>query len=259
MNKIKIIFLLSLFAICGGCTTHTRFAGWLNTDGRVVAESSKCPKSDSLAILCRDDHTNSLNLWISPQKKEGAISSWRSDEFSVLAAFSTDALTDSSNIWFYIPLMNSTNFSNVDMYKNKNKVYLSFNSTKLGVDLIGAALTSPSGIRGIFRSPDEGRPVEIIARLLNDKDVIAKASYETVAGLTFLKISNYIEIPINIQRLQYNSDGENHDIAISSHIDEQQSRFFYLCYRCEPSVELVKAEVLIRPSIPSLNSTYTVD
>jgi hypothetical protein len=149
--RLALLLAIALGTLVG-CQSVGSFAGWAVTGASsLAAVRPACLVEEGKARICRGD-SNALQIAVSPQKRNQSLESWTRDQYLVQLTFTTNDKTGTGQPFMQFPLLQSTGISDVSLLKdqNQNKLIVSFLANSLGLDLLGASLTSPRGLSGVF-------------------------------------------------------------------------------------------------------------
>lgn len=170
----KMAGVLLLCIVLSGCQTVGSFEGWATLGADTLVQSvPACVVPEGSAVLCRDE-ANALGLAISPVKTRGTLESWTARQYKIqLRLQGPKTLTQ--NLRLLIPLLHSSEFGPVEVIEDagRGQVIISANASPIGLDLLGAALMSPTGVQGVLVASG-GQVFQLDARLARRDEAVGK-------------------------------------------------------------------------------------
>jgi len=231
------LFLSVALGALAGCQSVGSFAGWAVTGASSLATVRPvCQVEAGKAKICRGEN-NALQIAVSPQRRNGSLESWTHDQYRVHLTFTTsgNAVIGPPNM--QIPLLQSSGISHVSLFpdQEQNKIVVSFLANSLGLDLLGASLTSPRGLSGVFFLSDPTRVFEAEAQVFATGDATA------AVWLSKTKTHLYVQSKVESNQIIEFVLGDNSPAILE--LGPFEESWIRLCKLCEIVPERLKLHV----------------
>lgn len=227
-----------------GCQAVGSFAGWAVAGRPSLAPTRPaCHIDAGKAKVCRTD-SNALQIAISPLRRSGSLESWTADQYQVHLTFTTNSEEDFGQASLQFPLFQVDGISDVRLLSDKaqKKIVVSFLANSLGLDLLGAAFSSPRGLAGVFIFANQTRFLEAEAQIFATGDAVA------LVWLSKTKNHLYVQSKIEANQILEFSLGKDAPKAIE--IGPFQEKWIRLCDSCEIVPEEIKLRVFSGRRVP---------
>ncbi len=231
------VFLSVTLGALAGCQSVGSFAGWAVTGASSLAAARPaCQVEAGKAKICRGDN-NALQIAVSPHRRNGSLESWTHDQYQVQLTFTTSGKAVIGPPNLQIPLLQSSGISNVSLFSDldQNKLVVSFFANSLGLDLLGASLTSPRGLSGIFFFPDSTRVFEAEAHVFATGDAAA------AVWLSKTKTHLYVQSKVESNQIIEFVLGDNSPTILE--LGPFEESWIRLCKLCEIVPDRLKLQV----------------
>lgn len=236
----------TILILCG-CHSVGSFAGWATLGSSTLqGEVTACTARAGTAKLCRNSE-NALDVSISPIRVAGQLQSWSYDQYRVQLTFrAAEPFTGSSAL--LIPLLHFSAFQDpVVMFDSDQKrVFISLLASSLGVDLLGATLMSPGGIRGAIVSSDAKAALELDARFAQTGEAVGKVWVS--------KSGDYALVESRVEYSVLWSVGRENQAPVAFTLAPFARRWVRVCNGCDALSADVQYSVVPIPTVPQLTN-----
>lgn len=229
-----------------GCQSVGSFAGWAVIGKPSLAPTRPtCQVDTGKARICRNDG-NALQIAVSPQRRNGSLESWTADQYQVHLIFTTSKNEAIGQPSMHFPLLQAGGISNVSLFadQSRNKLVVSFQANSLGLDLLGASLTSPRGLSGVFLLAKEAEFLEAEAQSFATGDAVA------MVWLSKTKTHLYVQSKAETNQILEFALGDDSPQILE--LSPFQEKWLRLCNSCEIAPDRIRLRVSSGRRVPQL-------
>jgi len=234
--RLIVSLAVALYALTA-CQSVGSFAGWAVTDSSsLAAVRPPCRVEAGKARICRGD-SNALQMAVSPQRRAGSLESWTVDQYRVHLTFTTSPGEVIVQPSMQFPLFQTSGISDVNLFsgQNQNTLIVSLVANSLGLDLIGASLTSPRGLSGVFILSNQTRFLEAEGQVF--------ATGDAVASIWISKTKTHLFVQSKVESSQIIEFALANSAPVTMELGSFQEGWVQLCNSCEITPDQLKLRV----------------
>lgn len=181
-----------------------RHVGWVTWSRPVAGVRTPNASATDDLHLTRDSTTNSLSFSVSPSRQSRLLTSFHHTQFDLLLRLTGDVKGCAGTPRMVVPLAQSDQLS-LAVSLTPEGAAISAQASRLGRDLMLAALLSPGGLQGFLSC--EHTILWIQAKALDLNHAYAQLWERRVGTHSQLYIESRIEVPFHIYRIAIKKAG----------------------------------------------------